>query len=189
MARFDVEEKTERLVMVLISKVLSLIAVMNVPKGPYCISLGPSRSLELMPSRRLTDRIRELCAKAASAPPHEVDAVLGRTQCGSGRTHETPEETGCSEATRGWRLGRKAIPLSQIGQSDGELQVSMSDRTTPVIRCPYCRVGNEFRQMTTRVEGWLQCENCGHNAMPLDPEFRCTCEKCAGSQSKAFPAV
>ena len=49
---------------------------MNVPKEPYCVPLGPSSSVELMPSRRLTDRIQELCAKAASAPPHEVDAVL-----------------------------------------------------------------------------------------------------------------
>ena len=25
--------------------------------------------------------------------------------------------------------------------------------------------------MITRAEGWLQYESCGHNAMPLDPEF------------------
>jgi len=29
-----------------------------------------------MPDRRLEDRIRELCAKAASAPAHEVQVVL-----------------------------------------------------------------------------------------------------------------
>jgi hypothetical protein len=32
--------------------------------------------------------------------------------------------------------------------------------------------------MVTRIEGWLQCENCSHNAMPLDSEFKCTCSKC-----------
>jgi hypothetical protein len=52
-------------------------------------------------------------------------------------------------------------------------------------RCPYCRVGNEFRPLVTRAEGWLQCENCGHNAMPLDPEFKCTCSNCAAAQALA----
>jgi hypothetical protein len=44
-----------------------------------------------------------------------------------------------------------------------------------ILRCAYCRLGNEFRPMIMRAEGWCQCEGCGHNAMPLDPEFRCTC--------------
>ena len=54
-------------------------------------------------------------------------------------------------------------------------------------RCPYCSVGTEFRPMTTRIEGWLHCETCGHNAMPLDPEFRCTCSKCEAPQSTMVP--
>ena len=29
-----------------------------------------------MPSRRLDDRIRELCVRAASAPPSEAEAIL-----------------------------------------------------------------------------------------------------------------
>jgi len=41
--------------------------------------------------------------------------------------------------------------------------------------------------MTTRIEGWLQCENCGHNAMPLDPEFRCTCSRCAPLRHLPLP--
>jgi len=48
----------------------------------------------------------------------------------------------------------------------------------PIFRCAYCRLGNEFRPMIIRAEGWLQCESCGHNAMPLDPEFKCTCASC-----------
>src|SRR5215471_21093394 len=60
------------------------------------------------------------------------------------------------------------------------------NRTEPIIRCPYCRVGNEFRAMTERVEGWFQCDGCGHNAMPLDPKFRCAGSKCDASQSPRF---
>jgi hypothetical protein len=63
----------------------------------------------------------------------------------------------------------------------------MSNRPAPIIRCPYCRVGHEFRTMPQRVEGWFQCENCGHNAMPLDPEFRCACSKCDASRSPSLP--
>jgi hypothetical protein len=62
----------------------------------------------------------------------------------------------------------------------------MPNRAEPIIRCPYCRVEDEFRPMVTRIEGWLQCENCGHNAMPLDPEFRCSCSKCDAPQSHTF---
>jgi DNA-directed RNA polymerase subunit RPC12/RpoP len=46
----------------------------------------------------------------------------------------------------------------------------------PTIRCPYC--GSKFRPMVVRIEGWLQCENCGHNAMPQDPDFECVCASC-----------
>jgi hypothetical protein len=35
-----------------------------------------SNTLKLVPSRRLDDRIRSLCAKAASAPPAEAGEVL-----------------------------------------------------------------------------------------------------------------
>ena len=58
---------------------------------------------------------------------------------------------------------------------------------TGPIRCPYCAVGDEFRPMATRAEGWLYCESCGHNAMPLDPEFRCVCSRCEASQSHTLP--
>jgi hypothetical protein len=69
----------------------------------------------------------------------------------------------------------------------GSLGPRMSNCAEPIIRCPYCRLGNEFRPMTLRIEGWLQCENCGHNTMPMDPEFKCTCSKCAPAQPTNFP--
>jgi len=67
--------------------------------------------------------------------------------------------------------------------------LQMPHQLTPIIRCPYCQVGNEFLMMLERVEGWFQCDICGHNAMPLDPEFRCSCSKCAASRSPRFPAL
>jgi hypothetical protein len=63
----------------------------------------------------------------------------------------------------------------------------MANPPEAIIRCPYCKMGTEFRPMVTRVEGWLQCESCGHNAMPLDPGFRCACERCSASQGHALP--
>src|SRR5579864_2689266 len=57
----------------------------------------------------------------------------------------------------------------------------------PILRCAYCRLGNEFRPMIIRAGGWLQCEGCGHNAMPQDPEFKCTCANCEGRASSHHP--
>ena len=71
-------------------------------------------------------------------------------------------------------------------KTERKTQILMADHT-PIIRCPYCRVENEFRLLLERVEGWSQCESCGHNAMPLDPEFKCTCSKCATAQLQRFP--
>jgi hypothetical protein len=56
----------------------------------------------------------------------------------------------------------------------------------PIIRCLYCNLGNVFRPMVERVEGWFRCDICGHNVMPLDPEFTCACSKCDASQSHTF---
>jgi len=57
----------------------------------------------------------------------------------------------------------------------------------PLLRCAYCRLGNEFRPLIIRAEGWLQCECCGHNAMPLDLEFKCKCASCEGHTSPLIP--
>jgi len=69
----------------------------------------------------------------------------------------------------------------------GVCTAPMQKGTATVIRCPYCRVESEFRRLQERVEGWLQCDSCGHNAMPLDPEFRCSCSKCEASRAARFP--
>lgn len=65
----------------------------------------------------------------------------------------------------------------------------MPDHAVPIIRCPYCSVANVFRPMVERVEGWFRCDDCGHNMMPLDPEFRSACLRCDASQSQTFPDV
>lgn len=41
--------------------------------------------------------------------------------------------------------------------------------------------------MVVRIEGWFQCENCGHNATPLDPDFQCACARCAASPPPTRP--
>jgi len=62
----------------------------------------------------------------------------------------------------------------------------MTNRAEPIARCPYCKAANEFRPMAERIAGWFRCKSCGHNAMPLGPEFKCVCSKCATSRSRAF---
>lgn len=46
-----------------------------------------------------------------------------------------------------------------------------------IVRCPYCVLGDQFRSMLQRP-GWLICEQCGHVAIPEDPDFRCSCRNC-----------
>jgi hypothetical protein len=92
-----------------------------------------------------------------------------------------------------WRDGKVVVQKKTISGGSqhsafspepfGSLHNDMPNQADLIIRCRYCRVGNEFRPMVTRAEGWLQCESCGHNAMPLDPEFKCVCSKCDASQS------
>ena len=84
--------------------------------------------------------------------------------------------------------GNSAIsgPLGHISRTSLAAKSSRLNRPESIIRCPYCRIGNEFRPMEIRTEGWLCCESCGHDAMPLDPEFRCTCAKCEASRSRTF---
>jgi hypothetical protein len=71
--------------------------------------------------------------------------------------------------------------------SDTTRRKLMPNRAEPIIRCPYCSVADVFRPMAERVEGCFRCDRCGHNAMPLDPDFRCACSKCDASQSQTFP--
>ena len=47
-----------------------------------------------------------------------------------------------------------------------------------VLRCPYCVLGDHFRPMLPKMEGWFICAKCGHAANPQKPFFKCSCEKC-----------
>jgi hypothetical protein len=44
--------------------------------------------------------------------------------------------------------------------------------------CPYCMLGDQNRPMLQRP-GWFICEQCGHVAIPEDPDFRCSCSNCS----------
>ena len=44
--------------------------------------------------------------------------------------------------------------------------------------CPYCVLGDHFRPMLSKPEGWFISSNCGHTAIPEKPEFRCFCRMC-----------
>jgi len=53
------------------------------------------------------------------------------------------------------------------------------------VRCPYCVLGTNFRQMVAHLDGRFICRVCGHMAMPTNPDFKCSCSKC---RELAFPA-
>src|SRR5438105_593976 len=68
--------------------------------------------------------------------------------------------------------------LEELNELLGGAPETMPMQAEPILRCAYCRLGSDFHPMIIRAEGWFQCESCGHNAMPLDPEFKCTCASC-----------
>jgi hypothetical protein len=47
-----------------------------------------------------------------------------------------------------------------------------------IVRCSYCVVGDDFRPMLPKPEGWFICQICGHTANPGQPAYKCECEKC-----------
>jgi hypothetical protein len=47
-----------------------------------------------------------------------------------------------------------------------------------ILRCPYCVLGNDFRPMLRKREGWFICSKCGHRANPGLAHFTCCCKKC-----------
>jgi hypothetical protein len=47
-----------------------------------------------------------------------------------------------------------------------------------IIRCAYCVLGDPFRPMLPRPQGWFIYLNCGHSANLETPEFKCFCRKC-----------
>jgi hypothetical protein len=50
--------------------------------------------------------------------------------------------------------------------------------TEQIVYCPYCVLGDHFQPMLWRA-AWLICERCGHIVIPTDPDFKCSCQKCA----------
>jgi len=50
--------------------------------------------------------------------------------------------------------------------------------TNEIIRCPYCVLGDHFRPMLERLEGWFICTRCGHTANPGVTHYKCHCKKC-----------
>ena len=55
---------------------------------------------------------------------------------------------------------------------------------TEIVRCPYCVLGNGFRPMLPKQDGWFICQKCGHTVMPSNPDFKCFCQKC-GEKNRA----
>jgi|HubBroStandDraft_4_1064222.scaffolds.fasta_scaffold253955_1 hypothetical protein len=54
----------------------------------------------------------------------------------------------------------------------------------PVVRCPYCIVGDGFKPMATNATGRFICTKCGHLTIPDVQDFKCFCWHCA--QLRAF---
>jgi len=51
----------------------------------------------------------------------------------------------------------------------------MAEKT---VRCPYCVVMYNFREMVSHLDGRFICRKCGHMAKPADAAFKCTCPRC-----------
>ena len=47
------------------------------------------------------------------------------------------------------------------GKKPVQIQSDLMPTHDPIFRCAYCRLGDEFRPMIMRAEGWFQCEGCG----------------------------
>jgi hypothetical protein len=47
-----------------------------------------------------------------------------------------------------------------------------------VLRCPYCVLGDDFRPMLRKLEGWFMCSKCGHTSNPRKRHYKCSCRKC-----------
>jgi hypothetical protein len=56
---------------------------------------------------------------------------------------------------------------------------------TSVVRCPYCVLDDNFREMVAHLDGRLICNKCGHMSHPNEPDFKCACSKCGEMR---FPA-
>jgi predicted RNA-binding Zn-ribbon protein involved in translation (DUF1610 family) len=47
----------------------------------------------------------------------------------------------------------------------------------PIVRCPYCVLGGEFRPMFRRAKKYI-CLGCGHHTLPGALYSKCACPKC-----------
>jgi hypothetical protein len=57
-----------------------------------------------------------------------------------------------------------------------------------IVRCPYCVLGDDFRQMFPLPPGGLlACLRCGHTTKPDDPDFICSCPKCTELRAPRDP--
>ena len=100
--------------------------------------------------------------------------------CKKGLTRNLSREFGCRQIS---------IPACQIAVSMtdvGQLQHKDSTAERKLVRCPYCVESGEFKVMEPRdrANGWYMCHRCGHLVMPDNPEFQCSCAKCAGLASQ-----
>jgi DNA-directed RNA polymerase subunit RPC12/RpoP len=54
-----------------------------------------------------------------------------------------------------------------------------------VVRCPYCVLGDHFRPMLSRSQGWFICLKCGHTTNLEKPELKCFCQRCGALKRAA----
>jgi hypothetical protein len=54
-------------------------------------------------------------------------------------------------------------------------------------RCPYCVLDDHFLPMLRRPEGWFVCQKCGHTAIPVKSEFRCSVGSAGVESSRLGP--
>ena len=55
------------------------------------------------------------------------------------------------------------------------LRLKMAEQ---IVRCPYCVLGEDFRLMLPRPEGWFIDRKSAHTSIPENSEFKCSCSKC-----------
>ena len=64
-------------------------------------------------------------------------------------------------------------------RNSSEMDVGVDIRITmSAVRCPYCVLDDEFRQMISILNGRFVCSKCGHSAIPSDESFKCSCWRC-----------
>jgi len=84
------------------------------------------------------ERLNNLCKRIEDEQnPRVFNRLLEELNQLLGGTPEPPAE------------GKKAVQIHR----------DLMPTHEPILRCAYCKLGNEFRPMTMRAEGWLQCND------------------------------